>query len=77
MNKWLNGKTVEMAESEIKELNEDYFPLTYEQRIVNRIRERYSVDDELAILRQRDTKPEEFNTYNEFVERIKVEERGG
>lgn len=77
MKKWLNGKTVEMTESEIKELNEDYFLLTYEQRIVNRIRERYSVDDELAILRQRDTKPDEFNTYNEFVERIKTEEREG
>lgn len=50
-------------------------PIPYEQRVVNRIREVYSVDDELAILRQRDTKPEEFNEYNAFVERIKAEER--
>lgn len=49
--------------------------IPYEQRVVNRIRERYSVDDELAILRQRDTKPEEFAEYNEFVEQIKAEER--
>ena len=77
MNKWLNGQIIEMTESEIKEFNEDYFPLTYEQRIVNRIRERYSVDDELAILRQRDSKPDEFAAYNEYVEQIKVEERGG
>ena len=33
---------------------------TYEQRVQQSIRERYSVDDELAILRQRDTKPDEF-----------------
>ena len=50
-------------------------PIPYEQRVVSRIRERYSIDDELAILRQRDTKPEEFAQYNAFVERIKAEER--
>ncbi len=49
--------------------------IPYEQRVVNRIREKYSVDDELAILRQRDTKPEEFAEYNAFVENIKAEER--
>ena len=75
MNKWLNGQIVEMTESEIKEFNKDSFPLTYEQRIVLRIREKYSVDDELAILRQRDTKPDEFAAYNDFVEGIKREER--
>lgn len=50
-------------------------PIPYEQRVVNRIRELYSVDDELALLRQRDTKPEEFAEYNAFVEQIKAEER--
>ena len=50
-------------------------PIPYEQRVVNRIRERYSVDDELAILRQRDTKPLEFAEYNAFVEQIKADER--
>jgi hypothetical protein len=55
---------------------EDIIPvIPYEQRVVNRIREVYSVDDELAILRQRDTKPEEFAKYNAFVENIKEEER--
>lgn len=36
------------------------------------IRERYSISDELAILRQRDTKPEEFAEYNAFVEECKA-----
>ena len=77
MKKWLNGQIVEMSEIEIEELEASAFSLTYEQRIVSRIRQKYSVDDELAILRQRDSKPEEFSAYNEFVEKIKAEEKGG
>ena len=68
---------VEMTEKEIAEINEPDLLLTYEQRIVLRIREKYSVDDELAILRQRYTKPDEFAAYNDFVEGIKREEREG
>lgn len=49
--------------------------IPYEQRVVNRIREVYSVDDELALLRQRVLKPNEFEEYYNFVERIKEEER--
>ena len=77
MKKWLNGQIVEMSKDEIEELECSSFSLTYEQRIVSRIRQKYSIDDELAILRQRDSKPEEFNAYNEFVEQIKQEEREG
>lgn len=40
-------------------------------RIIFEIRKKYSIDDELAILRQKDTKPEEFQEYFEFVENIK------
>lgn len=49
--------------------------IPYELRVVERIRAVYSIDDELAILRQRDTKPEEFEEYNAFVENIKSEEK--
>ncbi len=35
------------------------------------IRERYSVSAELAILRQRDVKPEEFAEYNAYAEECK------
>jgi hypothetical protein len=44
---------------------------TYKDKIVSAIRTKYSVDDELAILRQKDSKPEEFQEYFDFVERIK------
>lgn len=74
MKKYINGQYIEMTAEELAEIQSD--PIPYEQRVVNRIREVYSVDDELAILRQRDTKPEEFAEYNEFVEKVKAEERG-
>ena len=46
---------------------------TYEQRVQQSIRERYSVDDELAILRQRDTKPDEFAAYYEYAEQCEAQ----
>ena len=72
-----NGKITyrDMTEQEIAEISKDIPTIPYEQRVVNRIRAVYSVDDELAILRQRDMKPEEFAEYNAFVEQIKAEER--
>ena len=75
MKKWLNGEIVEMTEEEIAEMKNELLNIPYEQRVVDRIRQVYSVDDELAILRQRDTKPDEFIAYNDFVEEIKAQER--
>lgn len=45
--------------------------IAYGERVTKLIREKYSVNDELAILRQRDSKPEEFEEYNEFAEECK------
>lgn len=70
-----NGIYRDMTEKELFELHKEEEYPTYEERVVNRIREVYSIDDELAILRQRDAKPEEFAEYNAFVEQIKAEER--
>ena len=47
----------------------------YESEIVRLIRKKYTIDRELAILRQRDEKPEEFAEYNNFVENIKLTEK--
>ena len=47
----------------------------YPNLVSRLIRERYSVDDEMAILRQRDTKPEEYETYNAFCEECKAKAR--
>ena len=45
----------------------------YKNAINQKIRAKYSLDDELAILRQRDTKQEEFEEYNTFVEDAKAQ----
>lgn len=57
--------------------NKDKIPTSwdglYEMRVIQKIRERYSINQELAILRQKDTKPTEFAEYNAFVESCKAE----
>lgn len=45
----------------------------YALRVGELVRARYSVSDELAILRQKDSKPEEFAAYNAFAEACKAE----
>lgn len=49
---------------------EPYIP-TYEEKVEQLIREKYTVSNELAILRQRDTKPDEFTEYFAFCEECK------
>lgn len=45
----------------------------YKHQIDKLIRAKYSINDEIAILRQRDSKTSEFNEYFEFVESVKKE----
>ena len=56
-----------------KDLDAKSWDDLYESMIIRKIRQRYSVNQELAILRQRDTKPDEFAEYNAFVEQCKAE----
>lgn len=49
---------------------------TYEQKVEDYIREKYSVSDELALLRQRDIKTEEFTEYNGYCEQCKQKAKG-
>lgn len=64
-----NGEVAEIAEED----KPKYQPYTYEQLVEIKIRQRYTVSDELAILRQRDVKTEEFAEYNAFCEQCKAE----
>ena len=45
----------------------------YDNLVTTKIRKRYSLNQELAILRQRDTKEEEFAAYNAYAEQCKIE----
>ena len=72
-----DGQLIE-AGYEIEEI--EYTPKrvseTYKQKVERLIRKKYSVSDELAILRQRDTKPDEFSEYNSFCEECKRQAKG-
>lgn len=70
-----NGIYRDATEEEMTALRQGEPLPSYKERVISRIRGRYSADDEIALLRQRDTKPEEFAQYNAFVEQIKQEER--
>lgn len=50
--------------------------LTYEQLVEKYIREKYTVSQEFAILRQREEKPEEFTVYYEYAESCKLRAKG-
>ena len=44
----------------------------YPNLVSRLIRERYSINDEMAILRQRDEKPDEYQAYFTFCEECKA-----
>lgn len=70
-----NGGKTRKATAEEIALFEQTELLPYKDRVIARIRQKYSLDDEIAIIRQRDTKPLEFEEYNSFAEQVKAEEK--
>lgn len=50
-------------------------PMDYGETVNGLIRRKYTLSEELAILRQRDTKAEEFEAYNAYAESCKGEAR--
>lgn len=59
----LNGITDKVQEQE------------YSAAVERKIRKRYSLGEELSILRRRDTKPDAFAEYDAYVEQCKAEAR--
>lgn len=45
--------------------------MPYEELVVQFIREKYTLDDELAIQRQKETKPDEWEAYFAYCEKSK------
>ena len=72
-----NGKIRKAKASEVKlfQIPDAYDGLSYAGVVSMLIREKYSLDDEIAINRQRDTKPQEFSEYFEFCEECKNKAR--
>lgn len=50
---------------------EENMRITREQMIGNAISSRYSIDDQIALIRQKDEKPEEYHAFYEFAEDVK------
>ena len=80
MKKLVNGQYIEMTEEEIAQIkleqerleNEYWQNISYEEAVDMKIREKYSLSQELAILRQRDEKPEEYQVYYNYCEECKA-----
>ena len=74
-----NGYCREMTAEEIEEINlkkqnferNKFNQMSYEELVVLYIRERYSIDEELAIQRQKETKPDEWEAYFAYCEECK------
>lgn len=79
MKKYINGKIVEMTSEEIAQIKEQtekaekefWASIPYGEAVNNKIRERYTVSQEFAILRQKDEKPEEYAEYYAYCEECK------
>ena len=74
-----NGMTVFNPSEELLE-KEGWKPYgepkeRYSRTVSNLIRERYSISDEMSILRQKDEKPEEWQEYYAYCEQCKKNAR--
>jgi hypothetical protein len=66
----INSKVIDI---EVEENVVAISQVSYGELVEQLIRERYTLGAELAILRQRDTKPEEFAEYNAYAEKCKTQ----
>ena len=81
--RWVSNPTIEQFKNEGWEeytppQPEPYVPTydeLYKAKIVELVRAKYDADDEFAILRQRESKPEQFAEYNAYVEDCKAQAR--
>ncbi len=75
MNIRVDGFERQMTPEEVEKFvvapERDYWQRPYEELVSEKIHEMYSYDAELAILRQRDQKPDEYKAYFEYCEQCK------
>ena len=75
-----NSITGEITEREYTEeellqaerINSILQEIPYDQKVVDLIREKYTIDDEVSIQRQKETKPYEFEEYFNYCEECKL-----
>ena len=62
----------EMESAKARAEREYWENIPYGEAVDNKIRERYSISQEFAILRQRDEKPDEYAAYFAYCEECKA-----
>lgn len=80
MKIYVNGISRDFTPEEIAEMEaaqavmerEYWENIPYDEAVDNKIRERYSISQEFAILRQRDEKPDEYAAYFAYCEECKA-----
>ena len=80
MKKFVNGVYYELTPEELAQMQaeaeraetEYWANIPYDEAVNEKIRERYSVSQEFAILRQKDEKPEEYASYYAYCEECKA-----
>lgn len=67
---------IKTGKQTIKTVEDIIYPeptININYEISSRIRDRYSLDDEFAIQRQKESKPDEYEAYDLFCEQVKSE----
>lgn len=80
MKKCVNGEYIEMSQEEInkiefqqQEAEKEYYQSMSYGELVNMFgRERYTLSEELAVIRQQKEKPEEYKIYYDYFEECKL-----
>lgn len=80
MYKCVDGKYIELTPEEITAMQavaeqaerNHWQSIDYDEAVNAKIRERYGLSNELAILRQRDEKPDEYQAYYAYCEECKA-----
>ena len=80
MKKYINGQYIDMTAEEIaamqiaaERLEKEYWQnIDYNDAVNTEIRKKYTESQEFSILRQRDTKPDEYAEYYSYCEECKA-----
>lgn len=54
-------------------MEQEEMRITQEQMIAKVINAKYSIDEQIALLRQKDAKPEEYEAFYAFAEQVKAD----
>ena len=73
----LTAEEIAEREAQAKTAEAEYWENTpYEEAVVNEIRKKYDINAELAILRQKEEKPQEYAEYFAYCEECKAFVKG-